>query len=700
MSNVVTYNTRGAVGVISIDSPPVNALSVAVRKGILDAVQVGVADESVTALVLICAGRTFIAGADITEFDKPPASPWLDEVIDAIEASPKPVVAAIHGTALGGGLETALGCHYRVAVPSARCGLPEVHLGIIPGAGGTQRLPRLIGPEAAVEIIASGVPIGAGDALTLGLVDEIVDGDLLEGAVAYAEGLVADGQGPRRIRDMSDKLQGFDAALFDTMRSAYAKKRRGFNSPQRAIDCVEFATQNDIDSGLARERVVFEELLASDQSKAQRHIFFAERTASKIPDVPKDTPKRPIESAAVIGAGTMGGGIAMNFASAGISVRLMDATQEGLDRGMEIITKNYASGVKKGRMTQEKMDGTLALIEPTLDYADLADVDIVIEAVFEEMDIKKAVFKELDAVCKADAILATNTSTLDIDEIAASTSRPEQVIGLHFFSPANIMKLLEIVRGAKTAKDVIATSMALSKTIRKVGVLVGVCDGFVGNRMVHPYVRESMFLLEEGATPAQVDTAIFNFGMAMGPHAMSDLAGLDVGWRIRQRQAASRPADERYCAIADKICEQGHYGQKTGRGFYIYDPATRAATPDPEVEALCVSEGERNKIAQRTIDDEEIVARCIYALINEGARILEEGIALRASDIDVIYVYGYGFPAFRGGPMQYADTVGLAKVYEQVCAFHAQHGALWEPAPLLKQLAESGGTFSEYVRAT
>ncbi|MBX3176104.1 MAG: enoyl-CoA hydratase/isomerase family protein [Candidatus Hydrogenedentes bacterium] len=695
MPSVVQYSAREKSGIITIDSPPVNALSAAVRQGILDALYRANEDESVDAVVLICAGRTFIAGADITEFDRAPEHPWLDEVIAGLESSAKPVVAAIHGTALGGGLETALGCHYRVAVAGARCGLPEVSLGIVPGAGGTQRLPRLIGPEPALEIIASGAPIPAAHALALGLIDQIVDGDLLEGAIAFIRDAVAQGGPHRRVRDLEEKLSGFDPGIFDAARAQFAKKQRGFNAPQRAIDCVEIATKTPIEDGLRREREIFDLCLRSDQSIAQRHIFFAERAASKIPDVPKETPVLPVRSAAVIGAGTMGGGIAMNFANADIPVYLMDATREGLDKGLAVIAKNYASGVKKGRMTQEKMDATMALITPTLSYGDLADVDIVIEAVFEEMDLKKAVFGELDRICRKDAILATNTSTLDVNEIAASTSRPEQVIGLHFFSPANIMRLLEIVRGEKTSKEVIATAFALSKTIRKVGVLAGVCDGFIGNRMVHPYIREALFLLEEGATPKQVDDAIYQCGMAMGPHAMSDLAGLDVGWRIRKRQAATRPADERYCAIADLICERGHYGQKTGRGFYIYDPETRAATPDPEVEALCVAESERQGIARRSISDEEIVERCIYALVNEGARILEEGIALRASDIDVVYVYGYGFPAFRGGPMHYAEGIGLDKVYARICAFHAEHGKLWEPAPLLARLAAGSGRFED-----
>lgn len=697
MNSVVNYHAHGSIGVITIDSPPVNALSVAVRQGMLDALSEALADGSVNAVVLNCAGRTFIAGADITEFDSPPQAPWLDEVIAAFEASPKPIVAAIHGTALGGGLETALGCHYRVAIASAKCGLPEVTLGLVPGAGGTQRLPRLVGPQAALEMIASGVPIGAARALELGLVDQLVGGDLLEGAIAFAHGLASSVTPLRRVRDLSEKLAGVDPGMFEAARKEYEKKKRGFEAPQRAIDCVEIATATAIDEGLRREREIFDGCLHSVQSKAQRHLFFAERTASKVPDVPKDTPVRALRSGAVIGAGTMGGGIAMNFANAGIPVFLVDASQEGLDRGLAVIAKNYSSGVNKGRMTQAQMDATMALIRPTLSYGDLSEVDIVIEAVFEEMDLKKSVFKELDKVCKPDAILATNTSTLDIDEIAASISRPEQVIGLHFFSPANIMRLLEIVRGKKTAKDVIATAFALSKSIRKVGVLVGVCDGFVGNRMVHPYIREALFLLEEGATPNQVDKAIYEFGMAMGPHAMSDLAGLDVGWRIRKRQAASRPADERYSEIADKICEMGHYGQKTGRGFYHYDPVTRVATPDLEVEALCEAEAARKQIERRTVSDQEIVERCIYALINEGARILEEGIALRASDIDIIYVYGYGFPAFRGGPMCYADSVGLDKVYERVLAFHEIHGALWEPAPLLARLAQAGGSFANWT---
>ena len=694
MSDIVKYERRGNVGIMSINNPPVNALGAAVRKGLVDALDAGLQDKEAQALVLICEGRTFIAGADITEFDKPLEGPDYNTVLNTMEAAEKPIVAAIHGTALGGGLETALSCHYRIAVPKARVGLPEVNLGIIPGAGGTQRLPRLIGVEAALEIIAGGNPIPAPKAAGLGLVDHIVEGDLLEGALAFAQGLIDENKGPRRCSEMEDKIQNVPAEVFEGTRKFIAQKRRGFNSPQAAIDAVEAATQNSFADGLKKEGEIFMNCLTSTQSAAQRHIFFAERAASKIPDIPKDTPILDIKSGAVIGAGTMGGGIAMNFANAGIPVYLIETDQEALDRGVTIITKNYASGVKKGRMTQEKMDAIMGLITPTLSYDDIKDVDIVIEAVFEEMDIKKEVFGKLDAVCKPECILATNTSTLDVDAIAEITSRPEQVIGLHFFSPANIMKLLEIVRGAKTSKEVIATSFKLAKAMRKVAVLVGVCYGFVGNRMVFQYGRQAEFLLEEGALPQQVDKAIYDFGMAMGPFAMNDLAGLDIGWRIRKRQAADRDPNERYAAISDKICEMGRFGQKTGAGYYKYEG--RIPSPDPEIDALVIAESEAKGMERREISDEEIIERCIYALINEGAKILEEGIALRSSDIDVIYIYGYGFPVYRGGPMHYADAVGLDKVYAKVAEFHATHGEIWEPAPLLKKLAEEGGTFGGY----
>ncbi|MDZ4860480.1 MAG: 3-hydroxyacyl-CoA dehydrogenase NAD-binding domain-containing protein [Candidatus Hydrogenedentes bacterium] len=695
MSQLVTYSRKGAIGFITVDNPPVNALSVGVRRGIVDCLKQGADDADAKALVLICAGRTFIAGADITEFGRPLEEPDLNAVIAALENSPKPVIAAIHGTALGGGLETALGCHYRCAAPSAQVGLPEVKLGIVPGAGGTQRLPRIAGVKAALEMITGGDPIPAAKAHALGIVDEIID-EKLEGAAAFAEKVVAEKRPLRRIRDLHEKLaEGKQSpGIFDEFRKVLAQTKRGFEAPQRGVDAVEAAVTLPFDKGLEREREIFGECLFSPQSFAQRHIFFAERQVSKIPDIPKDQSTLPIRSAAVIGAGTMGGGIAMNFVNAGIPVVLIDSSQEFIDKGLGVIKKNYANTVSKGKLTQEKMDQRMGLITPATSYDAIKNVDIVVEAVFEEMDIKKEVFKKLDAVCKPEAILATNTSTLDVNEIAAATSRPDKVIGLHFFSPANVMKLLEIVRAEKTSKETLATALALAKTIKKVGVVVGVCDGFVGNRMIHGYVREAMFLLEEGALPQQVDKVLYDFGFPMGPLQMSDLAGLDVGWRIRKRQAATRPKDERYSAIGDKLCEQGRYGQKTGAGFYKYEPGNRSPISDPEVESLIVAESKAQGITRRDISDEEILKRCIYPLINEGARILEEGIALRASDIDVIYIYGYGFPVFRGGPMFYADSTGVDSVCGDVRKFFTTQGKLWEVAPLLERMAREGKNFT------
>jgi len=699
MSDLVTFEKQGSIGIITVNNPPVNALSHGVRKGILDCTNQGKADDTVQAMVLHCAGRTFIAGADITEFDKAPKEPWLDTVIENLMNCPKIIVAAIHGTALGGGLETALGCHYRVAVSTAQVGLPEVKLGILPGAGGTQRLPRLIGPEAAAQAIASGDFIPAPKAEKLGVIDKIIDGDVLAGAVKYANTLVADLAPLRKVDEMDDKVKNVKQGVFDELRSDFAKKARGFEAPQRCIDAVEIATKLPIKEGLQKEKEIFMELVQSDQSKAQRHIFFAEREVSKVPDIPKDTPKREIKSAAVLGAGTMGGGIAMNFANAGIPVTVLEVDQEALDRGIGVVRGNYERSAKKGRITQEDVEKRMGLISTTVDYKDIGDADVVIEAVFEEMEIKKEVFTRLDETMKDGAILATNTSTLDVNEIAAVTKRPEDVIGTHFFSPANVMKLLEIVRAEKTSKEVVATTQALTKTIRKVGVVVGVCDGFVGNRMIHPYTREASFLLEEGALPQQVDKVMYDFGMAMGPFAMSDLAGLDVGWRIRKRQAATRPKDERYSAIIDKICEQGRYGQKTGAGVYKYEAGDRTPHPDPEVEEIIINESKEKGIERREISDDEIRDRLLYALVNEGARILEEGIALRSGDIDIIYIYGYGFPVYRGGPMFQADLVGLDKVYARVKEFHKIHGKLWKPAPLLKELGESGGSFTKWSKS-
>ncbi len=697
MSDPVDFSSRGAIAVITINNPPVNALSQAVRQGIAEAIAKGLGDDSVKAMVIIGGGRTFIAGADIREFGKPLGPPDLNAVIRDLEASTKLVVVALHGTALGGGFELAMGCHYRCAVASGKIGQPEVKLGIIPGAGGTQRVPRLAGVEAALDMIVMGEPMAAPRAAELGLIDEIVEGDLLDGAVAYAERLVAQGAGLRKVRDLDDKLAQARGRpeLFDDYRKRIERRARGYLAPWKCIESIENALTMPIDEGLAREREIFAECVASTQAKGQIHAFFAERQVTKIPDVPKDTPRVPIERAAVLGAGTMGGGIAMNFANAGIQVRLFEVSQEALDKGRGVIEKNYAGTVAKGRLSQDAMDQRLALIEPVLDYDALGDADIVIEAVFEDMALKKEVFGKLDRVTKTEAILATNTSSLDIDEIAAATARPERVIGTHFFSPANVMRLLEIVRGEKTSAEVIATCMGLARKIGKVGVLVGVCDGFVGNRMLAGYRREADFLLEEGALPQDIDRVIFDFGLPMGPFAMNDLAGLDIGYSVRKHRQATRPSNLRYSPIADKICEMGRFGQKTMAGWYRYEAGSRTPLPDPEIEALIVATSAELGIERRQIGDQEILERCMYPLINIGAQILDEGIALRASDIDIVYINGYGFPPYRGGPMFYGDTVGLDQVYERVSHYHREHGEHWTPAPLLERLAGEGKGFKD-----
>jgi len=704
MSELVSLTRDGEIGVITVNNPPVNALSPGVPEGIASAVEQIKNDDSIKGGVLIGAGRTFIAGADIKEFGKITSGQRKRdlnflEVIKAVEDCPKPMVAAIHGTAFGGGLETAMGFHYRVAAPSAQVGQPEVKLGIIPGAAGTQRLPRLAGVVKATQMCADGNPIGAKEALELGIVDRIVEGDLLQGAVAFLREKIAGGEKPPKTRERDDKLgdEATNAVIFEAARAQAKKIARGMMAPLAAIDAVEAATKLPFEEGCAREAELFQQCLFSDQSKAMIHVFFGEREVAKIPDVSKDTEVFEIKKAAIIGAGTMGGGIAMNYANAGIPVILREVTQEALDRGMATIRKNYENSVKKGRFTQEVMDRRMALIKPQLGYDGFEEADIITEAVFEGMELKKQVFGELDRIAKPGAILASNTSTLNIDEIASATSRPEFVIGHHYFSPANVMRLLEIVRGKATNKEVIATSMALSKRLKKVGVLVGNCYGFVGNRMLHQYGREAQFLVEEGAEPQDVDGALYKFGMAMGPLAVGDLAGLDVGWRIRKEHAHLQKPGVRYPKVADRLCEMGRYGQKTGAGWYKYDE-NRNRIPDPEVAALIEQVAAEQGIKRRTITEEEIIERTQYALINEGAKILEEGIALRAVDIDIIYINGYGYPAWRGGPMQYADTVGLKKVYERVNQFHEEHGELWEPAPLLKRLAEEGKTFADFDR--
>ena len=694
MAEVVSYRREGKIALITVDNPPVNALSLPVRAGLAKAFTQFAADGDAAAAVLICAGRTFIAGADITEFDKPIEEPWLPKVIHQIEDCAKPVVAAIHGTALGGGLETAMGCHYRVAVPAAQIGLPEVSLGLLPGATGTQRLPRLIGVRNALDAMISGRPIPAKKALEQGAIDHLVDGDLQAGAIAYAEQLVREGKGPRRVRDMKVDASSLPADFCAEYRKSIARDTRGYFAPEQIIKCVEAAVSLPYADAVARENDLFMTCMTSTHSKAQRHLFFAEREVSKIPDVPKDTPLRPIKQVAVIGGGTMGGGIAMNFVNVGIPVLLKEISQEALDRGMAIIRANYEGPVKKGKLTQEKMDQCMALITPTLDYDDIKDCDLVIEAVFETMAIKKEVFSTLDKVCKPGAILASNTSTLDIDAIAACTKRPEDVIGLHFFAPANVMSLLEIVRGAKTAKDVIATSMAMAKTIRKMGVLVRVCFGFVGNRMFFPYVREAQRMMLEGVAPERIDRVAYEWGMAMGPHGVSDLSGLDVLHKVN-KEWTDKPTDPAYCRMIDVLVEKGRFGQKTGAGIYRYEG--RNAVPDPEVTALTKAEAAALKVPQIEVSDEEIIERLLFAMINEGALILDEGIAYRSSDIDIVFCHGYGMPRYRGGPMQYGDTVGLDKVVAAMEKYRARYGdQYWKPAPLLAKLAASGQSFTQW----
>ena len=701
MTEFVQLTKGNGVAVITINNPPVNALSPGVPEGISEALDQIAQDASVKAAVLIGAGRTFVAGADIKEFGKmtsgKPRGAGLLPLLLKIEDSTKPVIVAIHGTALGGGLELAMAGHYRVAIAGAQVGQPEVKLGLIPGAAGTQRLPRLAGVAKAVEMCVSGNSVGAEEALKLGIIDRIIEGDLLVGAIAFARD-VATKPAPK-TRERNEKLgtKTDNAAIFSSGREASAKKYRGMLAPSAAIEAIEAATTMSFEQGCKAEQKLFIDCLVSEQSKALIHVFFSEREVTKIPDVPKETPTIPIKSAAVVGAGTMGGGIAMVLANAGIPVLLKETDEAALNRGLATIELNYANSVKRGRFSQQVADQRLKRITPTLTYDDFSNVDLIIEAVFEGMALKKEVFSELDRVCKPGAILASNTSTLSIDQIASSTSRPEFVIGTHFFSPANVMRLLELVRGAVTSREVIATCMQLSKALGKIGVLVGNCRGFVGNRMFGPYRREAQFLVEEGAAVEAVDRALTEFGMAMGPLATGDLAGLDVGWRIRKEYRHLEKPGIRQPFAEDRLCELGRYGQKTSAGWYKYDDQRRA-TPDPEVDEYVRKWVAEAGIAQRQISSQEILDRCLYALVNEGARILEEGYALRASDIDIIYLNGYGFPAYRGGPMWYADTVGLQQVYERVAGFHSQHGEIWQPAPLLKRLAERGGTFADFRR--
>jgi 3-hydroxyacyl-CoA dehydrogenase len=692
----VYFERRGEVAVLQIDNPPVNGLNLAVRKGIAAGLQRARNDPKVKVVVVTGTDRVFSGGADIREFNTPAqaAEPHLLQVIDMVEASSKPVIAAINGVCMGGGLELSLACHYRLATPNASMGLPEVKLGLIPGAGGTQRLPRAIGAEPALNMIVSGEPIDAEAALKAGLIDRIVPGDTFQGVLDFAQELIGRRTHPRLRAARALLPPGVEAdAFFAAARARVAKQARGMISPLKCVDAVEAAVRLPFEEGVRIERATFLELVVSEQSKALRHAFFAERQAGRINGLPEDTPTRPVDSAAVIGFGTMGAGIAMSFANAGIPVAVLEMSQEALDKGLSMCRRNWEASAARGKLTAQQVESRLALLKPTLRYEDLGAADLVIEAVFEDLEIKQKVFRELDRVARRGAILATNTSTLDVNRIAAATGRPGDVLGMHFFSPANVMRLLEVVRGAATAPDVLATVMKLARRLKKVAVVSGVCDGFIGNRMLEHYVRQSLFLLEEGASPQQVDRALTEFGMAMGIFAVGDLAGLDIGYAIRQRRYREKP-DVRYPRIADRVVELGRLGQKTGKGWYRYEAGSRTPQVDPEIEALIENYRRELGITPRPIGDEEIVQRCVFALVNEGARILGEGIAQRASDIDVVYLTGYGFPAWRGGPMYYAEAgVGLRKVVEAMQRFGALPGAdsaFWRPAPLLADRAASG----------
>ena len=691
----VDYTTHDGVAVITLNNPPVNGLGLSTRTGIVDGIERAQNDPAIRAIVLTGAGKAFSGGADITEFNTPKAlqEPTLATVIKAVEGSAKPVVAAIHSVAMGGGLELALGAHYRVAVPGAQIALPEVKLGILPGAGGTQRLPRALGLEAALNMIVSGAPVMSEKLAGTPLFDQLVEGDLMEGALAFARKVAAQSGPHPKIRDR--KIEHPNAAGFiQFARNSVAGVAKNFPAPHKCIDAIEAGVLKGFEQGMKVERECFVALVQTPESKALRHAFFGERAASKIPDVPSDTPTRDIKRVAVIGAGTMGGGIAMNFVNAGLPVTLLETKQDALDRGLTTIRKNYEATVKKGKLSMEALEQRMSLITPTLTYESLNDADLIIEAVFEELGVKEQVFKRLDEVAKPGAILASNTSTLDLNRIAAFTKRPQDVVGMHFFSPANVMKLLEVVRGKETAKDVLATVMKVAKKIKKTAVVSGVCDGFIGNRMIEQYIRQALFMLEEGALPAQVDKAIEKFGFAMGPFRMSDLAGNDIGWAIRKRRYQEQP-DLHYSKIADRLCETGRFGQKTGGGWYDYKAGDRNAYPSKPIEEMIVAYSKERGIGRRKISDDEIVERLVFALVNEGAKILEEGIASKASDIDMVYLTGYGFPLWRGGPMLYADTVGVYNVERAIRRYAAQpNGDGWQIASGIVERAAQGRGFN------
>jgi len=695
MTSPVSYETVDEIGVITINNPPVNAMSQAVRQGMLDAIHTAQGDAS-KAVLIHCEGRTFVAGADITEFGKPPLEPQLPDVLNEIEASNKLVVVALHGTALGGGCELALACHYRVALDSGKIGLPEVKLGLLPGAGGTQRMPRLAGIPASLDLILSGSPVPAGRAADLGLIDKLVSGDLRAAALDYVRDLLAENAPIRRTSELA--VEPVDEGVLDGIRKGLAKRARNQAAPLRILECAA-ATSLPFAEGLKLERKLFKECMADSQSVAMRHMFFAEREAAKVLGLSRDTEKREINKVGIIGAGTMGGGIAMCFANAGISVMIVEINDEALDRGMAIVEKNYAGSVKRGKLSEEAAAKGRGLISGATDYAALADADLVIEAVFEDPELKKEIFARLDDTCKSGAILATNTSYQDVNVIAAATKRPEDVIGLHFFSPANVMRLLEVVRADETADDVLATCMAMAKRIRKVPVVSGVCYGFIGNRMLQGYFREAQLCLIEGGLPESIDAALYDWGMAMGPISVADLAGLDIGYKARQALPEEERGDPRSYFVPDALVEENRLGQKNGAGFYNYDPATRQKSSDPIVQEIIEREAKRLGVERNPIEADEIVDRLIYALVNEGLLILEEGIAQRPGDIDVVYIYGYGFPVWRGGPMHYADAVGLDTVLARINEFRDRFGAEnWTPAPLLEKLVAEGSTIAEWAQ--
>jgi 3-hydroxyacyl-CoA dehydrogenase len=686
----------GSIGIIWIDNPPVNAISHAVREGLVSAVESAANDDEIEALVLACRGRTFMAGADISEFGSEPKPPRLGEVIDALSASPKLIVAALFGTAFGGGLEVALSCNYRIALPSTKIGLPEVKLGIIPGAEGSQRLPRLADVDFALKLIASGNPVSAAEALEAGAIDRVEDGDIVAAAVAYAEELVTADAPLKRAQEMRLDAAKFGDEYFAAFRKSIARRTRGMHAPERGIQAVEAAVNLPFADGVKREHELILESFADPQSKALQHVFFAERQATKVPGLPKDVELKGIESVGMIGAGTMGGGISMNFANVGIPVTLLEVNQEALDKGLGIVRKNYESSAKKGRITDAQVEERMALLSGTTEYGDLADADLVIEAVFENMELKKTVFSTLNETVRADAILATNTSYLNINEIATVVDNPERMLGMHFFSPANIMRLLEIVRAEKTAPEVLATILKLGKTINKVGAVAGVCHGFIGNRMLSGYAHEANMLVLEGAAPEQVDRVLYDFGMPMGVIAMADMAGLDIGTRLREQMDESE-YDVRATFLYDQLVGMGRLGQKTGAGVYDYEPGNRTPIPSPITEKLIAEAAEKYGIEQRKITDEEIVERCFYSLFNVGCDVLHEGMAYRASDIDIVYINGYGFPAWRGGPMYWAENaIGLDRVLGRIREFAELNGErYWRPSPLLESLVAEGGSLRD-----